>query len=389
MITLQSAANALISAGPVYTVAGSTTTTAPTSTISGTTLTVTTANANIRPGQTVSGSGVTTGTKVLAQTGTLTYLVDTSQTVASTTLTFTTPDGAPISTVINTSSSVNFTVNNARMCCQILELGPIAESMLLSTTGGQPMIVPTKAYRNFTTSFAEQTATFRLDLNINVASLTNVLWFMRPTLHLNEVQYPTLSHRQRNFLESWYFQYGSSILPQTQGIVAFKPFSNDSSHKDWGSEALIELLKARHMYNQPSHSHLFNKWNWAYDNVARSRYLTRQRIGANIYVPQDVEDWRYATVRSIYEHGKFACGLDLELVSGRTNEIICGMNTNGMNTSIFATFNATAAANSTVLDSSLTDLSTGIWVEKNTVDAYCEYDAFINISPGIASTVSF
>jgi hypothetical protein len=143
------------------------------------------------------------------------------------------------------------------------------------------------------------------------------------------------------------------------------------------------------MYSQPTHSHLFNKWNWAYDNVARSRYLTRQRIGNNHSLPQDVEDWRYSTPKSVYEHGKFACGLDLELVSGRTNEIICGMNTNGMNTSIFATFNATAAANAPVSDSALADDTTGIWVEASTVDAWCEYDAFVNISPGIATTVSF
>ena len=68
--------------------------------------------------------------------------------------------------------------------------------------------------------------------------------------------------------------------------------------------------------------------------------------------------------------GKFAAGIDLELVPGRSQNLICGMNTNGMNTSIYATFDGTATENATV-------------------DAWCEYDAFINISPGIASTVSF
>ena len=389
MITLNSASNALISAGVKYAYGATTVGVADAITAS-TTLTIKAANDNIKPGMTVTGTGINGTVTVLSKTSTTSFVLDTSITVTNNTnLTFTPPAGTPTSSTIATSSSVGFTINNARMCCQILELGPIAESMLLSTTAGQPMIVPTKAYRNYTTSFADQTQSFRLDLNINVASLTNVLWFMRPTLHINDVQYPTLSHRQRNFLESWYFQYGSSILPQTQGITAFKPTSNDSSHKDFGSEALIELLKARHMYNQPTHSHLFNKWNWAYDNTVRSRYLTRQRIGTNLYLPQTLNDFRYSTPKSIYEHGKFACGLDLELVSGRTNEIICGMNTNGMNTSIFATFNATAAANTVTADSSVTDLITGIWVEKSTVDAYCEYDAFINISPGIASTVSF
>lgn len=297
-------------------------------------------------------------------------------------------------TDIVTSSSVSFTVNNARMCCQILELGPVAESMLLSTTGGQPMIVTTKAYRNYTTNIAEKSSSFRLDLNINVASLTNVLWIMRPTEFINAVALPSLSHRQRNFLESWYFQYGSSILPQTQGITAFKPISNTATDKDWGSEALCELLKARHMFNQPNQHHQFNKWNWAYDNYFRSAYLSQERFGAAAdHVPKLLWDFKYATPDSVFEHGKFACGLDLELVSGRTNEIICGMNTNGMNTSIFATFNATAAA-ATVYSTaqSKTTAATatpGVFVSAHTVDAWCEYDAFINVSPGIATTVSF
>lgn len=347
------------------------------------------ANTTIQQGWNVFGAGMNSVGTVVGRASGTAVQVDQTFTPTASSYVFTTPLSGPTGTTISTSTDVSFTINNARMCCQILELGPIAESMLLATTGNQPMIVTTKAYRNYTSSFPAQTGTYRLDLNINVASLTNVLWMMRPTLHMNNVAFPTLSHRQRNFLESWYFQYGSSILPQTQGIVAFKPASNDSSHKDFGSEALIELLKARHMYNQPSHSHLFNKWNWAYDNVARSRYLTRQRIAGNHTLPQDIDDWRYATAKSLYEHGKFACGLDLELVSGRTNEIICGMNTNGMNTSIFATFNATAAAQSVVDDTNVNDDTLGIWVEASTVDAWCEYDAFINISPGIATTVSF
>lgn len=290
--------------------------------------------------------------------------------------------------IVKGDSSVpaSFKILNSRMCCQILELGPIAESMLLSTTAGQPMIVPTKAYRNYTTSINGGTASFRLDLNINVASLTNILWFMRPQAIINDVTMATLSCRQRNFLESWYFQYGSSILPQTQGITAFKPMSNNVAHLDSGSECFIELLKARHLYNQPNQNHSFNKWNYAYDNFNRFQNTVSRRHKGKLPSNFPIA-FRYPAPNSYFEQGKFACGLDLELVSGRTNEIICGMNTNGMNTSIFGTFNATAAA--ATVDISESTAKTGIWVEPCRVDAYCEYDAFINISPGIATTVSF
>jgi len=71
--------------------------------------------------------------------------------------------------------------------------------------------------------------------------------------------------------------------------------------------------------------------------------------------------------------GRFAAGLDLELVSGRSNDLICGMNTNGMNTSIYATFDPEYIGD----------------VKQCRVDAWAEYDAFVNISPGIATTVSF
>jgi hypothetical protein len=291
------------------------------------------------------------------------------------------------STSVIKGSDVNFKILNARMCCQILELGPIAESMLLSTTGGQPMIVTTKAYRAYNTSVPANSANFKLDLNINVASLTNILWFMRPQAVINNPDFATLSCRQRNFLESWYFQYGSSILPQTQGITAFKPVSNNVTHLDFGSECFIELLKARHLYNQPNQNHSFNKWNYAYDNFNRFQHTVANKHVGTLPANQPIA-FRYPAPNSFFEQGKFACGLDLELVSGRTNEIICGMNTNGMNTAIFGTFNATAAAVAapTIDDNTVRD---GIWVEPVRVDAYCEYDAFINISPGIASTVSF
>jgi hypothetical protein len=79
------------------------------------------------------------------------------------------------------------------------------------------------------------------------------------------------------------------------------------------------------------------------------------------------------TADNVYESGKFAAGLDLELVSGRSNDLVCGMNTNGMNTSINLTFDPTKSTD----------------VENCRVDLWAEYDSFINVSPGIATTVSF
>ena len=63
-------------------------TTSATASISGTTLTATAfTNTGFSVGQVISGTGVTAGTKIVAQTGATTFTVDKSQTVASTTIT--------------------------------------------------------------------------------------------------------------------------------------------------------------------------------------------------------------------------------------------------------------------------------------------------------------
>lgn len=70
---------------------------------------------------------------------------------------------------------------------------------------------------------------------------------------------------------------------------------------------------------------------------------------------------------------RFAAGLNLQLVQGKDGDMISGLNTNGMNTSIRGLFHPL-----------YTD-----YMADATIDAYAEYDAFVNISPGIATTVAF
>lgn len=245
-------------------------------------------------------------------------------------------------------------ISDVYYCAQILELGPVAESMLLSSTQGQPLIIPSKAYRNFTGSVTAGASSAKLDLNLNVASLTNILFIQRLSTNISSpASTRSLSNRIRNYLQSWYFQYGSSVLPQTSGILCRGKESTNATNTYISTECFIELLKARHAFYSPSHPTVLNKWNFNMDvdgGVGPSRNETTSRP-------------------------TFACGLDLELVSGRSNDIVCGMNTNGMNTSLFLTFDNNATSGGTVVAAQL--------------DAWCEYDAFVNVAPGIATTVSF
>jgi hypothetical protein len=257
-----------------------------------------------------------------------------------------------------------YVMSNIYLCCQVLELGPIAESMLIASTQGQPFVVPSKAYRNYIGNIPAASSAYRLDMNLNVASLTNILWMMRENTYLNNILYKCLSYRIRNYLSSWNFQYGSTILPQTSGIQAFgPPGSIIDEYKGGFNEAYCELMKARHNLNAPNFNSIISKHNFWVDTAAEAAGIFGQTAATNLALTAD----------NILETGKFAAGLDLELVSGRSNDLVCGMNTNGMNTSINLTFDPT---NSTDVVSARLDL-------------WAEYDSFVNISPGIATTVSF
>lgn len=248
------------------------------------------------------------------------------------------------------AANPSFTLSDIFYECQILELGPVAESMLLSSTQGQPLVVAAKAFRQYVGTIATSgnVSQYRMDLNLNVASLTNVLFILRRSANINAANRFTLGERIRNFLSSWYFQYGSSVLPQTSGIKTRTAgaTTNSSGH----SEAFAELMKSRHNFAKSSHNCNMDVESYSIDIDNAPGLQT------------------YATVV-----GKHANGLDLELVSGKSQEIISGLNTNGMNTALVLTFDTTSGFNQV----------------GSTMTAWCEYDAFINIAPGLATTVSF
>lgn len=294
-------------------------------------------------------------------------------------------------------------ISNVYFCAQILELGPVAESMLLSSSQGAPLVVNSKAYRHYTNTVPANSSNVRVDLNLNVASLTNVMFTQRRIKYLTYASCRNLSMFVRNFLQSWYFQYGSSILPQTQGIQCRPPSNLKDSMKNFsqshnlvslvsgGEEAYNELLKSRHSLTSSNFDSLINNANWNIDDDgivlgikkdsdfsdpdfgikkwdAASKQEESNAAAIDAHFLQS--DWGYLNKTT---SAKFACGLDLEVVSGKAGDLICGMNTNGMNTSIMLNFDPTLSSS----------------VQDTMVDVWCEYDSFVNISPGIATTVSF
>lgn len=319
-----------------------------------------------------------------------------------------------------------YTLTEVNLHCQILELGPGAETMLLSSTGGRPMVIHTKTLRRYTGTVKNQPE-FRLPLNLNVSSLTNILWFMRSKTDVDAADAPSLGNRIRAFLQNWYFQYGSSVLPQTTGINAMASnlgfnggntavagntqtaltqtaFSKYATYSSGFKEDYAELLKARHGWDTVDHKVQLSPNNFEWDQCwsigqAIKRASAVALGGTAFDFTANNTNKALSASSTDSGAGKFACGLDLELVNGKSANMICGLNTNGMNTMIAGRFhpdyydklfnNGPPVAISTD-DLEVTGaVSAGTTQDTVIIDAFAEYDAYINISPGIATTVSF
>ena len=288
-------------------------------------------------------------------------------------------DRAVPSTADFTDDKISWSIDDVYMNCQILELGPVAESMIMSSSQGSPLVVHTKSMRNYVSNINTAVPEFTLNMNLNVASLTNVLWIMRSSDQIDKFLYASCGNRTRNFLQRWQFQYGSTTLPQSNGIQAMGSslpavmgtIADPERYtflSAGGQEAVQELLKCRPL-------------SLTSNRIILSNFISDSKFNQNLAlnqagltaIPALNQLGLLPSYNSFFNLGRFAAGLNLQLANGKDGQIISGLNTNGMNTSIRGTFHHLYTA----------------YMDKVRVDAWAEYDAFINISPGIATTVSF
>lgn len=324
-------------------------------------------------------------------------------------------------------------LSNVSFRCDILELGPTAENLVLTANGEGPLTIHTKSFRHYTKQIdgsvdstdgtvASTSKSYTWSINFNASSVTSVLWFMRPNNTQNNYLYRSLSHRIRNNLVSWRFKYGSSTLPNSTGIICsanntVSTLSATNLYAFSGSDALGHLLKARRISTSPvitNRSFNIDGYTTKYTaNVVQSSATgatttaTRLDQLLNVLVPGGVGVAGYtdmtlaaANIPSYsqtlpFYHvpppGRFACGLSTTLVN--TGNTISGLNTNGMATSIETTFipcNTTIAVPTTDEDKFQYMYSTGSRdILPSIADIYMEYDAFVSILPNISTNVSF
>lgn len=264
-------------------------------------------------------------------------------------------------------------ISNFEYCCQVIELGDQAESLVMSSNGNDPWTIHTRQFRYFADNLSASSSTFGVDLNLNVVSLRNIRFNMRPEGYQNNILYPGNSHRIRNFLESFNFQYGSSYLPELAGIQCRGvnlPLPRNTytvNATNWApyhfTQAYTELLKT----GQPelfSDNRLecpirFDEYaiDTAYDPLTATG-----DAGITAGVPTALDlDTRC---------GKFASGIDLRL---STKDVISGIDTNGLLVRLNGKFDYNNVQN----------------VIAAIIDIWAEYDAFIQIIPGMAVTTTF
>lgn len=288
-------------------------------------------------------------------------------------------------------------ITNMEFCAQVMELGNDAENLVLASNGSGPLVIPSVSYRYFTdlikgSGEADQTSTYGMDLNLNVVSLRNIRFGMRPAKWQNALQYPAYGHRIRNFLESFSFRYGSSFLPELAGVsarsttlpVSRKGYSSQDStsvsKQEGFKQAYAELLKtgAAGFWPSPSSQScsitpteyqtdlLYAPYNADASQLPGSPltwYDKTKFENVNLVVPPLEKFGAYAC-------GKFEAGLDLRLSS---KDVVSGMDTNGLLVRLNTKFD----------DDNLVNMVNAV------LDVYAEYDSFVQIIPGVATTVTF
>lgn len=267
-------------------------------------------------------------------------------------------------------------LSNVEICAQVIELGDIGESLVMSGNGGNPWIIPTKAYRTFKHQVKTGDSSFRLDMNLNVVSLRNIRFTMTPNLYFNNLQWPVYGNRIRNFLRSFNFQYGSSYLPELAGI-AVRGTNVPNSRFGFNTDKPVDILFS----STQGYIELLKTCTDKWSNMRNECAITQTEYNTELCNYADAnsnwERYTYAVdlIAPCYlmdecTSGKFAGGIDLRL---NNKAIVSGIDTNGLLVCLNGQFDPNYITN-------ITDAI---------LYAHAEYDAFVQIIPGVATTVTF
>ena len=268
-------------------------------------------------------------------------------------------------------------LSDVQLNCRILELGDQAESLLMST---QPWVVHSKQYRNFRDNIDAKTSYKRLDMNLNVVSLRNIYAIQRPWSYQNNLSFPGIGERVRNVLQRYDFQYGSSYLPEVGGVLTRgvkSVFSKNNYLVSYFNTAANTSTTA----TVATDSYKSRTFSPAYFELMRTSTNGLPSINFNEYTKDVIGTAPpFGNSNRTYS-GKFVACLNTQLTP---KSIISGLDTNGLMVGLNLYFDQDRLTART--EAGLTGMTTQI---DTILDVWAEHDTFIQVIPGVATTVTF
>lgn len=240
--------------------------------------------------------------------------------------------------------------------CSILELGDTAESLLMST---QPWVIHSRQFRNFRDIISAPSSDFRLDLNLNVVSLRNIYAIMRPVNYQETLQAPGIGQRIRNFLQNFVFQYGSSYLPEVSGVGTRGVKSNYSRL----NYPLTNAANVKQQDFAPAYMEMMRT------STTKTPSLKDTEFFVDTAVLATANNVPFGHNNKLFS-GKFVACLNTQLTP---KSVVSGLDTNGLMVGLNFKFDTNL----------LGDQQTAL------LDVWAEHDSFVQIIPGVASTVTF
>jgi len=260
-----------------------------------------------------------------------------------------------VSTSTITTSPV---ISNVYLYCQVLELGTRAEEMIIGSLADDPFVVASNTYRSYTSSLKAGVYDLSIPLNLNVASLNALYLIQRPSTYASINTFST-SNRSRNYLQTMTLRYGSSSLPTTRGIQCSSlPGSTLSSVG--GTYAVSADTQGG--YQECWHELC---------KAARISPYGACNLRSDLFQIQNRTTTVNFTNYYLNYFGQFATGLSTRLIEDRENDVVCGLNTNGMYTTVDLHYDTRETTNAVAIN---------LWTE---------YNQFVSVVPGVATTVTF
>jgi hypothetical protein len=183
----------------------------------------------------------------------------------------------------NANDIPGYQVNQVRFCASIIELDPMADSVLLKSYGGSALSLPIIRWQSYTATQPASQRTNSILIGCSASSVKSIIGTARPSATISAPNVAAIQQRIRNNLTEFQARIGSALIPPNRVRTE--------------AQAYAHLLKSRHLLSMVGTQGLISAVNYWSDTGGNSAW-----------------SW----------------GLDLDVFTGRSDSISSGINTNGV-----------------------------------------------------------